>query len=260
MRSDSISSASWPAERLTPISRSAAEACLLPLANLATRLAEDARVDLSDEPDLLRERHEVAGIDEHPFGVRPAHQRLEAHDPVGLEVHDRLVVRDQVVRRDRRPQLGFQLDARQHQGVHLAAVDLEAVLPPLLRLVHGDVGVAQQLLAGDALLVEGDADAARRADRLGPQPDRQAQRFEDPLGQSGRRPRARDASSISTANSSPPRRAAVSDGCIMSCRVVATRRRSWSPSPWPRLSFTVLKSSRSRKRTARWESGVPPCG
>ena len=40
----------------------------------------------------------------------------------------------------------------------------------------------------------------------------------------------------------------------MSMSVVATRRSSWSPSPWPRLSFTVLKSSRSRNRTARWES------
>ena len=39
--------------------------------------------------------------------------------------------------------------------------------------------------------------------------------------------------------------------------VVATRLSSWSPSPCPRLSFTVLKSSRSMKSTARWEPVWP---
>ena len=55
--------------------------------------------------------------------------------------------------------------------------------------------------------------------------------------------------SRSTANSSPPKRATVSVG-----RTVAARRRatSWSttsPAAWPRLSFTVLKSSRSMNMT-----------
>ncbi len=67
----------------------AAQARLLPLANLAARRAHDARVDLADEPDFLGQRHEVPRIDEHPVGVRPAHQRLEPDDPVGLQVHDR---------------------------------------------------------------------------------------------------------------------------------------------------------------------------
>ena len=60
-------------------------------------------------------------------------------------------------------------------------------------------------------------------------------------------------SSMRMANSSPPRRAAVSRGRRHSERFVATPLSSWSPSPCPRLSFTVLKSSRSMKSTARWE-------
>src|SRR4029453_7866578 len=32
----------------------------------------------------------------------------------------------------------------------------------------------------------------------------------------------------------------------------ATSTRSWSPAPWPRLSLTTLKRSRSRNSTATW--------
>ncbi len=64
-------------------------------------------------------------------------------------------------------------------------------------------------------------------------------------------------SSMRMANSSPPRRAAVSSGRRQSERSLATRLSSWSPTPCPRLSFTVLKSSRSMKSTARWEPVWP---
>ena len=60
-------------------------------------------------------------------------------------------------------------------------------------------------------------------------------------------------SSMSMANSSPPRRAAVSSGRRQPERSVATRFNRRSPSPCPRLSFTVLKSSRSMNSTARCE-------
>ena len=43
------------------------------------------------------------------------------------------------------------------------------------------------------------------------------------------------------ANSSPPRRATLSDGRSVSCNRRATTCRSRSPTSWPRLSFTVLK-------------------
>ena len=69
----------------------------------------------------------------------------------------------------------------------------------------------------------------------------------------------------STANSSPPSRATVSEGrmSFSSRRAIATSRRS--PTEWPRLSLTVLKRSRSRNSTAKvplWprcsaESAIP---
>ena len=56
--------------------------------------------------------------------------------------------------------------------------------------------------------------------------------------------------SISTANSSPPSRAAVSPARRQLVSRSLTTRSSASPAEWPRLSFTVLKSSRSMNSTA----------
>ena len=57
-------------------------------------------------------------------------------------------------------------------------------------------------------------------------------------------------SSSRMANSSPPKRAAVSVARMLVARRSATSRRTSSPAAWPRLSLIVLKSSRSRKMTA----------
>ena len=56
--------------------------------------------------------------------------------------------------------------------------------------------------------------------------------------------------SMSTANSSPPRRAAVSACRMQPSRTSATARSNSSPVEWPRLSLTVLKLSRSKNMTA----------
>ena len=60
--------------------------------------------------------------------------------------------------------------------------------------------------------------------------------------------------SESTTNSSPPRRPTVSDSRTAEESLSATARSSSSPTLWPKVSFTFLKSSRSMKNTAM---GVP---
>src|SRR4051794_41984504 len=57
-------------------------------------------------------------------------------------------------------------------------------------------------------------------------------------------------SSQRTISSSPPKRATVSLTRSASAIRGATRRSSSSPAPWPRLSLTILKPSRSTKSTA----------
>jgi hypothetical protein len=60
---------------------------------------------------------------------------------------------------------------------------------------------------------------------------------------------------MSTANSSPPSRAAVSPARRQLVSRSLTIISSASPAEWPRLSLTVLKSSRSMNSTA----SCPPC-
>ena len=64
-----------------------------------------------------------------------------------------------------------------------------------------------------------------------------------------RRVPASSVSSSRIANSSPPNRAVVSSGRITARRRSATATSSWSPASCPSESLTVLKSSRSEKRT-----------
>ncbi len=66
---------------------------------------------------------------------------------------------------------------------------------------------------------------------------------------------SRDASSITSANSSPPTRATVSPARTVAVSLAAMSTRSSSPAACPRLLFTSLKSSISSRSTATAE----PC-
>jgi len=62
-------------------------------------------------------------------------------------------------------------------------------------------------------------------------------------------------SSTRSANSSPPKRATVSPGRIIVVRRAATAINNSSPTAWPRLSLTSLKSSRFMNSTpTKWPS------
>ena len=129
--------------------------------------------------------------------------------------------------------------------------DLVAALAAGLGLVHRDVGVAQQVVDGaDPRRDDRDADARADLDGDAGHLDRLDQPCQQPLrdghrvglvrevGAAGRRTRHRPA------GRRRPRPAGRSGG--------ARRPRSAcsSPAAWPRLSLTVLKSSRSRNRAA----------
>ena len=84
--------------------------------------------------------------------------------------------------------------------------------------------------------------AALKHERLG-QPAAEPLGHQDRLAASSTR-------SHSTMNSSPPKRATVSEGRIRLFSRSATRHSSRSPASWPRLSLTSLNRSRSRNRSA----------
>jgi hypothetical protein len=84
----------------------------------------------------------------------------------------------------------FQRESRQRAGVQLALEDLVAVLPGLLRHVHGHVRVAEQLIGSaprvGELVGHSDADARADEDLLALEVERSLERREDPHGDVGR--------------------------------------------------------------------------
>ena len=182
--------------------------------------------------------------------VAPAHERLDAARGLAREADDRLVVQLELAALDGGGQLGAQLEPGQRLGVQRGVEARPAALAAGLGLVHGRVGVAQQL-------------AGRRAGRRGRDADAGAH-LEAPAGERhGRAQRARAAAPATRSASSgaadaaragrrtrrrrgapPCRRAAAARRCAP-----ATSWRSSSPAAWPSESLTVLKSSRSTNST-----------
>ena len=63
--------------------------------------AEDRFGHLPDERGLFRNGYEAGGRNDTQFGVQPAGKHLEFHQRSRLEVHDRLIIRDDLPRRER---------------------------------------------------------------------------------------------------------------------------------------------------------------
>ena len=107
----------------------------------------------------------------------PADQRLDTHDGTGLEIDLRLIVEHELAPRDRLAQVGLDGLALDRVGVHLGPEKLVVVASRVFRLIHGEIGVAQQSFGirsiarkrgdadarGDAQVVSGDA--MRRVER-----------------------------------------------------------------------------------------------
>lgn len=183
-------------------------------------------------------RQRARGLDPPGHAGRGVHHGLVVHlDGVGAEALFEVLPDHQ---RGRRP--------RSHRRP-------ERSPPPLARLlgrVHGEVGVGHQFLDPSFVITSrqhrGDADWPRPGDGRRPQRGSSKGATTSPA----RRSASADSpdSSRSTANSSPPTRATVSEARKRLVSRSATPRRSSSPAAWPRASFTILKSSRSTKAMA----------
>ena len=115
--------------------------------------------ELLHQADLLGDRDELARPDEAAFGRIPAGERLERDDPAVAEIDDRLEDDADLVPLEPSLELDGELVPAAHLRVHLRCVPRRAVLPGLLRGVHRDVGVQEQLVGGDPRARERDPDA-----------------------------------------------------------------------------------------------------
>ncbi len=115
--------------------------------------------------------------------MRPARQRLDADDPTGGEVDDRLVGDAQLVALDRLTEIAIELDAGLDVGLHLRLVPAVRPGPLDLGPVHRQIGVAQQVVARlGAELGHDDADAGADEHLGDGDPERIAQRVDQALG------------------------------------------------------------------------------
>ena len=89
----------------------------------------------------------------------PAHQRLDAEQLPLRQVDDRLELEEELVALERAIDVLLEAQPLAQLLLHARLEHDEARLAGCLRVVHRDVGVAQQLLGVVAGLREGDADA-----------------------------------------------------------------------------------------------------
>ena len=132
---------------------------LAPLLHAAAGVHQHPAPERDDLAGLLRHRDELAGQQAALFRVLPPHQRLDAEQLGGLEVDDRLELEEELLARQRLVQVVLEPQALAQLFLHARMEHDVAALAGGLRVVHRDVGVAQQLLGVVAGLRERDADA-----------------------------------------------------------------------------------------------------
>ena len=135
-----------------------------------------------DQAGLLGQRHELRGKQTAATRVVPAHERLRGHDVAARKGDDRLVLDHHLAALDRLLQLFLEAMTLQHGVAHVEVEDLEPPLARLLRLVHREVGVADQLVRPAAVPRGRDPDAEVHRDRFVRGLDRLLKRAHDPLG------------------------------------------------------------------------------
>jgi hypothetical protein len=106
-----------------------------------------------DESGVLGDLDELPRGNRAPLGMVPAHQRFDSCGPAGAQVHDELVVHDELTGRgEAAAQLLTDPHPGQGCGVHCGFVDRVAAFALRLGRVHGGVCVAEQqvrVLAAD---------------------------------------------------------------------------------------------------------------
>ena len=118
----------------------------------------------------------------------PAHERLDADHPPRRDLHDGLVLQDELMRGDRVLEVGRQLGTGHHRLVHGGFEDDHPALAASLRRIHRDVGVAQQIAGAlDAGPARGDPHAGADIHVAALDLEERAHRRGQPIGHAHRR-------------------------------------------------------------------------
>ena len=146
-------------ERLTDTSQR--EAGPAPCRALFGRGSQHPVAERVDQARFLGQRDEDLRRDAAVLRIVPAQQRFRADDRAVVDFHDRLVVQPQPTFLERVAQRPLQRVLPHPKLREIGVEELVRVAPELLRAVHRDVGVLEQLL-GVVGVVRKHADADRR--------------------------------------------------------------------------------------------------
>ena len=135
----------------------------LPARQQLAGLVEHPAPQGQDQPGFFGQADEFGWRHQAALRVLPAHQRLHAHYAAGA-VALRLVLQQELILGEGGAQVAFQRGAARHGGLHVGVEKAQRAAPGRLGLVHGQVGLLQQLAHAGASVVErGDANAGRAA-------------------------------------------------------------------------------------------------
>ena len=155
---------------------------LAPDRELAAGLVEHEAPERQDQPGLVGDRHELARLDHLAGAVGPAAERLEARDGAGRSLDHRLVEHPQLAAVERVAQAGLELEPLHHPRVHRLVEHGVAGAALRLGAVHGDVGVAHDVLRRAVGGHERDADAGRHVELAVVDVERRGERLLQALG------------------------------------------------------------------------------
>ena len=117
----------------------------------------------------------------------PAQQRLEAADPIALEIEDRLEVEPELATLDRFAQVELERTPLARCGIERGLEEAEYPAPVLLGTIQREVGILEQRVAvGAVVRADRDADAGPGSDLMPIDEQRAAHLIEDRLRQSAR--------------------------------------------------------------------------
>src|SRR3972149_3436917 len=101
--------------------------------------------DINDHPDLLGQGNELIRPDDRSILPYPAHQRFETDDPFAGDLHDRLIINDDLIALQGVTQLGFNVDAIFVSERQLGLIELEVVLAELSLTHENRINIETQL-------------------------------------------------------------------------------------------------------------------
>ena len=163
-------------------------AAVQPSLGAPARPLEHRPADLQDGAVVLRQFHEVRRRQDPVLRVVPTHQRLGRHDAPVLERHERLEVDVDLLALHRVMEGGIEIEPAGRASTHPIVVEERdaTAAPSLLGLVHRDIGIVQEVVAGAPDRADRHADAHRRHDLLVTgQRHRLPQRVQHPVGHLG---------------------------------------------------------------------------